>query len=615
MTTDIERELRELFREKAGEAPLATFNAPTAAPQEVLRRGRRHQVGTVIGSAAIVLVLIVGSVAGLNTLLRGDDDPFTTGQYEIFERTATIEAFTVTSPSDWFLVNEWPLSTQLAVGSGSSSGECAAAAPGEGQPSPVCSETTQSPQVEELAYGLPILQLSNVDLGLGSVACKEEGLPRGAATLFVTLYDTPIGGFKAPRIDPFSPNGALPRFRRDRVAPDTMPSSPSTIATSCRGSVSATSVTDADRATALAAYQSLTVDDGWEPEAAEQDHSRVRDRRGRIRTRRRLAPGAAPGRDRPRALARTTGQAPTVLLTDELRRTPGVDRRRPDLRCHHEAATGVEFRPGAGNVDSDPGQSPVAGTIMPTPANAQLVRLRPLLHRHGRRATGSSADEWSRSASTSRPRLPRRRPPPSRRQMSCPFPAGTRNTTWSRAILRGLRRRNRMHPGPPGCRGFPIRYVRGPRRPSGTPSPDRSRPCMAGSLRTTCSPGLCPRRSPTSDSSTTDGQASIRELQCTDGAGRMDGEEGLRRSHSHRRDRARCSTSTPTVRSCSRRATRGTARQREHPRRSTRSTVGPTGPCIRRGAEPQVSPEADSVSAPAAGGVRDRDFSWGPLLR
>ncbi len=79
MTTDIERELRELFREKAGEAPAATFNAPTAAPQEVLRRGRRRQLGTVLGSAAIVLVLIVGSVAGLNAVLRGEEDPFRTG--------------------------------------------------------------------------------------------------------------------------------------------------------------------------------------------------------------------------------------------------------------------------------------------------------------------------------------------------------------------------------------------------------------------------------------------------------------------------------------------------------------------------------------------------------
>ena len=194
MTTDLERELRELFRDKAGEAPVATLGAPAAAPQEILRRGRRRQVGTVLGSAAIVLVLIVGSVAGLNALLRGKGDPYTTGRYDVFERTATIEAFTVTSPSDWFLVNEWPLSTQIAVGSGSASGECTAAAPGA---SPVCTETTQSPQVGSLPQGLPMLQLSNVDLGLSGSACRD-GLPANAAVLYV--------GYTQPGIDPIAPD-------------------------------------------------------------------------------------------------------------------------------------------------------------------------------------------------------------------------------------------------------------------------------------------------------------------------------------------------------------------------------------------------------------------------
>ena len=210
MTTDMERELRELFREKAGEAPVATFKAPTSAPLEVLRRGRRRQVRTVIGSAAIALVLIVGSVAGLNTLLRGDADPFTTGQYEIFERTATIEAFTVTSPSDWFLVNEWPLSTQLAVGSGSASGECTAAAPGAGQPSPVCTSSEPSPQVEALPFGLPMLQLSNVDLGLNEISCGQD-LPTNAAVLYVGLdYQRAIFGAKDPTIPEFPPGIGLP---------------------------------------------------------------------------------------------------------------------------------------------------------------------------------------------------------------------------------------------------------------------------------------------------------------------------------------------------------------------------------------------------------------------
>jgi hypothetical protein len=75
LTTDIERELRDLFHEKAGEAPVAT---PAAATQRVLRRGRRHQVGTVLGSTLVALVLAVGSFAGLRSLLR-DADALQTG--------------------------------------------------------------------------------------------------------------------------------------------------------------------------------------------------------------------------------------------------------------------------------------------------------------------------------------------------------------------------------------------------------------------------------------------------------------------------------------------------------------------------------------------------------
>ena len=210
MTTDMERELRELFREKADDAPIATFNAPTAAPQEVLRRGRRHQVGTVLGSAAIVLVLIVGSVAGLNAMLRGEGDPFRTGDYKVFERTATIEAFTVGSPSSWYLVNEWPLSVQMAVGSGSSSGECTAAAPGAGQPSPVCTSSEPSVQVEALPHGIPMFQLSNIDMGLNAVSCGQA-LPTNAAVLYVGLdYGRAIFGAKDPTIPEFPPGIGLP---------------------------------------------------------------------------------------------------------------------------------------------------------------------------------------------------------------------------------------------------------------------------------------------------------------------------------------------------------------------------------------------------------------------
>jgi hypothetical protein len=247
MTTDMERELRGLLREKAGEASVATFNAPTAAPQEVLRRSRRHQVGTVLGSAAIVLVLIVSSVAGLNALLRGEEDPFRTGEdYTVFERAATIEAFSLSGPSDWFLVNEWPASMQLAVGSGSASGECAVA-PGE---APVCTNSVGPTQlVESGREGLPILQLSNVDLGLASNACRD-GLPEGGTALYIALDPAA----STDHLDPFPP-GPMPGM------PAPTPDGP------C----------------GAGSYSHFTVNGypmfswvGWSPEATEDDRTTVR---------------------------------------------------------------------------------------------------------------------------------------------------------------------------------------------------------------------------------------------------------------------------------------------------------------------------------------------------
>src|SRR5919112_1106334 len=129
---DFENELRDLFREKASKAPLSTPVMPATAPRQVLRRGRMHQVGTVLGSAVLVVAVLVGSVAGLTQILGDGDDIVGNGDYDVFERTATVEAFTVTSPSDWFLVNQWPLSMQIAVegSSGSAGFECQEAVAG-----------------------------------------------------------------------------------------------------------------------------------------------------------------------------------------------------------------------------------------------------------------------------------------------------------------------------------------------------------------------------------------------------------------------------------------------------------------------------------------------------
>ncbi|HEX5936887.1 MAG TPA: hypothetical protein VFZ75_04225 [Actinomycetota bacterium] len=210
MTTHIEQELRELFRDKAGEAPLAEPTTPAAAPPQVLRRGRRRQLGAVVGSAAVVALVVVGSVAGLQRLLADGPEPLPTGDYEVFERTATIEAFTVTGPSDWYLVNAWPLSMRIAVEGNSGTSEACIAAPGE---SPVACEDTpgeETSTVLPVPHGLPMIQLSNVDLGLEANACRD-GLRSAEAALYVALdAERAIAGIADPSIPPFPPGVGLP---------------------------------------------------------------------------------------------------------------------------------------------------------------------------------------------------------------------------------------------------------------------------------------------------------------------------------------------------------------------------------------------------------------------
>ncbi len=163
-----------------------------------------------LGSAVVVVALIVGSVAGLTRILGDGPDTIRTGNYDVFQRTATVEAFTVTSPSDWYLVNEWPLSMLIAVeGSGGSASACFTV-PGdevqecEDTPNDVTSSPIPVPQ------GLPMLQLSNVDLGLATNACAG-GLPGDAAVLYVALdYDAAIAGIADPSIPEFPPGIGLP---------------------------------------------------------------------------------------------------------------------------------------------------------------------------------------------------------------------------------------------------------------------------------------------------------------------------------------------------------------------------------------------------------------------
>ena len=103
---DLEQRLKDVLETDASKAPTVP-----SAPKGLKREVRRRQVGTaLIGTVAIVAVLGV-SLTGLRAIDRTEgtttvDDPW--ADYEVFERTAQIEGFTITSPSDLYLVHQWP---------------------------------------------------------------------------------------------------------------------------------------------------------------------------------------------------------------------------------------------------------------------------------------------------------------------------------------------------------------------------------------------------------------------------------------------------------------------------------------------------------------------------
>ena len=143
-------------------------------------------------------------MAGLTRILGEGEDRVGGDDYEVFQRTATIEAFTVGSPSDWFLVNEWPMSMVIAVQGSAGTGSACMPVPGD--PNRECAnppgDETTSPI--PVPHGLPMLQLSNADLGLTANAC-ERGLSADTAVLYVALdYERMIADGGAG-LTPFPP--------------------------------------------------------------------------------------------------------------------------------------------------------------------------------------------------------------------------------------------------------------------------------------------------------------------------------------------------------------------------------------------------------------------------
>ena len=101
MNDDMERRLRELFEDKATESAAAS-----RAPEPVVKRARRRQVGTIAVSVVTVIALAGVSFAGIRTLngtgerglMPADISPYDSGRYPVFERTAQIESLSVDQP-------------------------------------------------------------------------------------------------------------------------------------------------------------------------------------------------------------------------------------------------------------------------------------------------------------------------------------------------------------------------------------------------------------------------------------------------------------------------------------------------------------------------------------
>ncbi|HEX7248304.1 MAG TPA: hypothetical protein VF351_09420, partial [Actinomycetota bacterium] len=201
---DVERELREMLERKAG----SVGGVAPRMPESVRTRSRRRQAGVATVGAFTVAAVALVSFAGLRAIDFGSNDERVPGgdrsdRYEVFERTATIETVTITSPSDWFLVNQLPLGAGVATTSTSSGVSCTAtAAPGDSEPpQEVCESISSSPEPVADPVPVPMLLLSRTDPGLGVSPCLQGGvaLANDAAMLEVAidvpaLLQTDAGG-------------------------------------------------------------------------------------------------------------------------------------------------------------------------------------------------------------------------------------------------------------------------------------------------------------------------------------------------------------------------------------------------------------------------------------
>jgi hypothetical protein len=185
--------LRELFDRKAS----SVGGVAPRLPEQVRKRSRRRQLGTALVSAASVIALVVGSVGVLRAIDPGSDrgsvpveDPW--AGYEIFERTAKIGGVTVTTPSDWYLVNQYPWARRIQSQLREQRERAAEACSDEPTPEERRSCRSALEGVPGDGRVTPLLLLSDTDRGLETSPCFDPAFSvatdEAVMTIALDLY-------------------------------------------------------------------------------------------------------------------------------------------------------------------------------------------------------------------------------------------------------------------------------------------------------------------------------------------------------------------------------------------------------------------------------------------
>jgi hypothetical protein len=204
---DLERDLRELFAERARNA-----ESPTLAPEQVLRRGRRREIRTV-AMGVVASVVVIALALAVSNVVRTPVDTVPGGSQELPARSTTIGGVPVTAPAGWTLIDDTPAVNLIATSVACSftaggtevdaNGSPVASAPGP-DPSVSCASDLPVSDSSSLAAGVPFLQLANFDVPLLEAVCASKGgsptpLPADGVAVYAASF--PSGMDSAALLD------------------------------------------------------------------------------------------------------------------------------------------------------------------------------------------------------------------------------------------------------------------------------------------------------------------------------------------------------------------------------------------------------------------------------